>query len=28
VPFEGTSELHVYRPPFGLHRYDHRFRDG
>jgi hypothetical protein len=25
APFEGTNELHLYRPPFGLHRYDSRF---
>jgi tRNA (mo5U34)-methyltransferase len=27
VPFEAENEFHCYRPPFGLHRYDHRFRD-
>jgi len=25
APFVGTNELHLYRPPFGLHRYDSRF---
>jgi tRNA (mo5U34)-methyltransferase len=25
-PFEGEVGLHVYRPPFGLHAYDPRFR--
>lgn len=25
-PFEGTNELHYYRPPFGLSAYDDRFR--
>jgi tRNA (mo5U34)-methyltransferase len=24
--FEGTNELHAYKPPFGLHRHDDRFR--
>ncbi len=27
VPFEGKSDLHYYRPPFELHKYDSRFRD-
>lgn len=27
-PFEGTNALYGYRPHFGLHRYDDRFRDG
>ena len=27
APFEGTNELHPYPPPFGLARYDDRFRD-
>lgn len=27
VPFEGASDLHYYRPPFELHKYDSRFRD-
>ena len=27
VPFEGENAFHYYRPPFGLHRYDPRFRD-
>jgi tRNA (mo5U34)-methyltransferase len=27
VPFEGESDLHYYRPPFELHKYDNRFRD-
>jgi tRNA (mo5U34)-methyltransferase len=26
TPFEGESAAHVYRPPFGLHRFDPRFR--
>ena len=26
-PFAGVAELHLYRPPFGLHVYDPRFRD-
>ena len=25
APFVGTNELHYYRPPFGLHKYDSRF---
>jgi tRNA (mo5U34)-methyltransferase len=25
APFEGVRDLHLYRPPFGLHRYDQRF---
>jgi hypothetical protein len=25
VPFAGPNELHVYKPPFGLHQYDDRF---
>jgi tRNA (mo5U34)-methyltransferase len=25
-PFSGHNALHAYRPPFGLHRYDDRFR--
>jgi hypothetical protein len=25
-PFEGKNAMHVYRPPFGLCRYDERFR--
>ncbi len=25
-PFEGANPLHDYRPPFGLHQYDDRFR--
>jgi tRNA (mo5U34)-methyltransferase len=28
TPHEGAVELHYYRPPFGLHAYDPRFRDG
>ncbi|HEY7783944.1 MAG TPA: methyltransferase domain-containing protein [Pyrinomonadaceae bacterium] len=27
VPFDGESDLHYYRPPFELHKYDSRFRD-
>jgi hypothetical protein len=27
APFEGVNELYPYRPAFGLHRYDSRFRD-
>ena len=27
APFEGEVDLHYYRPPFGLHTYDPRFRD-
>jgi len=27
MPFSGINELHFYRPPFGLHVYDDRFRD-
>jgi tRNA (mo5U34)-methyltransferase len=27
APFAGTNELHLYRPPFGLHVYDDRFRE-
>jgi tRNA (mo5U34)-methyltransferase len=27
TPFVGSNEVHVYRPPFGLHRYDDRFRE-
>ncbi len=26
TPWEGANELHAYYPPFGLHRYDSRFR--
>ena len=26
APFEGVNDLHPYRPPFGLARYDERFR--
>ena len=26
-PFEGVNALHDYPPPFGLHRYDARFRE-
>ena len=26
TPFQGTNELHAYKPPFGLHIYDDRFR--
>jgi tRNA (mo5U34)-methyltransferase len=26
LPFEGVNELHYYKPPFGLDRYDDRFR--
>lgn len=26
-PHDGAVDLHVYRPPFGLHAYDPRFRD-
>ena len=26
-PFVGESDVHYYRPPFGLHQYDPRFRD-
>lgn len=26
TPFEGVNALHDYRPPFGLHQYDERFR--
>jgi tRNA (mo5U34)-methyltransferase len=26
VPFEGPNDLYNYRPPFGLHEYDPRFR--
>jgi tRNA (mo5U34)-methyltransferase len=26
TPFDGENPLHVYKPPFGLHRYDSRFR--
>jgi hypothetical protein len=26
-PIEGTNSAHMYRPPFGLHRYDDRFRE-
>ena len=26
VPFEGVNEMHPYKPPFGLHVYDERFR--
>lgn len=25
-PFEGVNELHSYRPPFGLHKYDYRYQ--
>jgi tRNA (mo5U34)-methyltransferase len=25
-PFDGENPLHVYKPPFGLHRYDPRYR--
>ena len=25
-PFEGENPLHFYKPPFGVHRYDSRFR--
>jgi tRNA (mo5U34)-methyltransferase len=27
APFEGANDIHAYRPPFGLDRYDSRFRD-
>jgi tRNA (mo5U34)-methyltransferase len=27
APFVGVNELHAYRPPFGLHDYDSRFRE-
>jgi tRNA (mo5U34)-methyltransferase len=27
APFEGVNDIHAYRPPFGLHRFDSRFRD-
>jgi tRNA (mo5U34)-methyltransferase len=27
APHEGEVDLHYYRPPFGLHAYDPRFRD-
>ncbi len=27
TPHDGANELHSYRPPFGLHAYDPRFRD-
>ncbi|MBA4067080.1 MAG: methyltransferase type 11 [Isosphaera sp.] len=27
TPFEGENPAHYYRPPFGLHAYDPRFRD-
>jgi hypothetical protein len=26
-PLEGANEIHCYKPPFGLHVYDHRFRN-
>jgi tRNA (mo5U34)-methyltransferase len=26
-PFSGTNPIYVYRPPFGLHAYDDRFRE-
>lgn len=26
VPFEGVNPIHFYKPPFGLHVYDDRFR--
>lgn len=26
-PFVGSNEIHCYRPPFGLQRYDDRFRE-
>ena len=25
-PFQGSNPAHFYRPPFGLHAYDDRFR--
>jgi tRNA (mo5U34)-methyltransferase len=25
-PFEGENPLHPYKPPFGLNRYDPRYR--
>lgn len=28
LPVDGENGLHAYRPPFGLHSYDPRFRDG
>jgi tRNA (mo5U34)-methyltransferase len=27
LPFAGKNDLHAYRPPFGLHVYDDRWRD-
>jgi hypothetical protein len=27
-PLDGPNPLHYYRPPFGLHVYDRRFRVG
>ena len=26
APFEGVNEMYVYKPHFGLHVYDDRFR--
>ena len=28
TPIEGVNPVHPFRPPFGLHVYDPRFRDG
>ena len=28
APLDGANDVHAYRPPFGLHSYDPRFRDG
>jgi tRNA (mo5U34)-methyltransferase len=28
APFEGANEMHAYKPHFGLHVYDERFREG